>query len=118
MKIVLFSMLIQILMLLPTTGFYHPACPVVVHSITVSISGTYNAGSMCVDAVNACGQSSNYCKVIPRLTVKPPTPASISGDIYACNGSTITYTATPSNNATSYKNWVVPTAVFIGTRNQ
>jgi len=82
------------------------------NSITVNISGTYNAGSICVNAVNSCGQSSNYCKVISRFTVKPPTPASISGDIYACNGTTKIYTATLSNNATSY-NWVVPSGATI-----
>lgn len=72
------------------------------NSITVNFSSNYNGGFICVTPSNSCGSGTESCINVPVITVKPRTPASISGPLNPCGPGTYTYTVTPVNNATSY----------------
>jgi PKD-like domain/Putative metal-binding motif/Secretion system C-terminal sorting domain len=76
------------------------------NSISLSFSSTYVTGNICVRAVNACGQSAQFCREIKYYGTKPVSPDVISGKaIGLCTNQT--YSVTPVLNATNY-NWVVP----------
>ena len=78
------------------------------NSISLNFSNTYNTGNLCVKAVNACGQSANFCRQVLRYTNAPATPGTISGlSQGVCPNTTQTYTINPVNNATSYT-WTAP----------
>jgi len=76
------------------------------NSISVSFSSTYVAGNICVRAVNACGQSAQFCREIKYYGSKPATPGAISGiAIGLCTSQN--YSVVPVPNTTNY-NWVAP----------
>ncbi len=83
------------------------------NSITVTVATTFNTSNICVRAVNACGQSTQYCKVIYRYTSLPTTPGVISGQsINVCAGTTQTYSIAALANANTYV-WTAPTNASI-----
>jgi hypothetical protein len=75
------------------------------NSITVSVSGNYAGGFICVAAVNPCGTSLSSCMNIPVIATYPSQPTVINGPSIACGGSTYIYSTT-STNALSYT-WTV-----------
>ncbi len=77
------------------------------NSIDVSFGSAYVTGNVCVSISNACGQSSATCFQVPYLTQAAATPASITGTLQACAGTTQTYTAAPALRATFYT-WTPP----------
>ena len=78
------------------------------NSITLSFSSLYVTGNICVRAINACTQASNFCRSIVYYSTRPATSGSISGvSVGACPGSVLTYTIAPVINATTY-NWTTP----------
>ncbi|MFN0031166.1 MAG: MopE-related protein, partial [Flavobacteriales bacterium] len=79
------------------------------NSILLNFSSTYNTGNLCVQAVNACGQSIQTCvQVLVFLTV-PATPGAISGgSTDACANTSKVYSIGVVPNTTSYL-WTAPT---------
>jgi len=75
-------------------------------SISLSVNSTYITGNICVRAVNACGQSAQFCRAILYYGAKPATPGIISGTtIGLCNNEN--FSVVPVANTTNY-NWVAP----------
>ncbi len=82
-------------------------------TINVDYSGISQNGTVCVSASNNCGTGIASCLPITILSGLPAKPASISGNIAQCAGSTgAVYSCTLAANATAY-NWVVPATVNI-----
>ncbi len=80
------------------------------NAITVTATGNFTSGSICVYAQNNCGTSSGRCKSVSKLTAA--TPGVISGGLYGhCQAVTTLY-VNPVNGAISY-NWTVPSGVNI-----
>lgn len=78
------------------------------NTIVLSFSNNYNTGNICVRSLNACGQSSQFCRTIIRYNNAPATPGTISGlSQGVCPNTSYTYTITPVTNATSYT-WTPP----------
>ncbi|MBL7916236.1 MAG: M4 family metallopeptidase [Bacteroidia bacterium] len=77
------------------------------NTITVAFGSTYVTGNICVSVTNTCGQSSSTCFQVPYLMQAAAMPASITGTLQACAGTTQTYTASPALRATFY-NWTAP----------
>ncbi len=82
------------------------------NSISVNVSNSYNTASICVKAINACGQSSSTCKSVTRYTVKPGQPGAISGSTNVCDGFTQIYNVASVTNATTYS-WTIPSGVTL-----
>lgn len=81
-------------------------------SINVNIGNTFSTSSICVRAVNACGQSNNTCVSITRATAKPTLPSNISGPLSICDGSVQTYSVATISNASSFT-WTIPTGATL-----
>lgn len=81
-------------------------------SITVNVGNTFSTSSVCVRAVNACGQSNNTCVSITRATAKPTLPSNISGPLSICDGSVQTYSVTAISNASSFT-WTIPSGATL-----
>lgn len=77
------------------------------NSISVNFGSTYAGGNICVSVTNNCGTSSATCFAVSYISATPSMPASITGAIQACAGSTASFTAATSTNATNY-NWTAP----------
>jgi PKD repeat protein len=78
------------------------------NSISVSFSGTYVTGNICVQAVGLCGNSATFCRSVVAYTVNPGIPGIINGPSSSvCAGTTQTYSTTAGANATSHI-WTAP----------
>jgi hypothetical protein len=83
------------------------------NTIVVSVGSNFNTSNICVVAVNACGQSAQFCKAVFRYTTIPTTPGVISGQsVNVCANTTQTYSIAPITNAESYV-WTAPTNASI-----
>jgi hypothetical protein len=82
------------------------------NTIVVNASASYTNANICVVAENACGQTTEFCRLVSLYTVKPAKPSVISGPTSVCDGLTKTYSVTASNNVTEY-NWTVPAGATI-----
>lgn len=71
--------------------------------ISVSIPAAFAGGTVCVQAVNACGASIARCLTISAL---PSPPTGITGPINVCKSSSQNYSITPIAGASSY-NWSI-----------
>ncbi len=84
-------------------------------AIAVSFSSTQASGNLCVTASNACGSSPSSCRALTVVTVKPATPASITGTLTPCAGiSGVPYSCPVVPNAQTYI-WVMPTGATIAS---
>jgi PKD repeat protein len=82
-------------------------------TILVDFNGITQNGSVCVYASNNCGAGVASCLPVTILSVLPSKPASISGNIVQCAGSTgAVYSCALAANATAY-NWIVPATTTI-----
>lgn len=82
------------------------------NAISVNFGASAVSGNITVNGVNACGSgtSSSYSVTVNPL---PGGPGPISGNVTVCQGQTgVTYSVSPSSNASSY-NWVVPPGASI-----
>jgi hypothetical protein len=78
------------------------------NTISVSVATTFNTSNICVRALNACGQSAQYCKAVFKFTTLPPTPGLITGQSEnVCAGTTRTYSIAAVSTANSYV-WTAP----------
>lgn len=87
------------------------------NSITVDFDTT--SGNICVNAENACGTSSNFCKpiVLNDAGSAPAMPDTVIGPDSVCAGTTsISYATNSVLGATTY-NWTVPVGAFITAGN-
>lgn len=85
------------------------------NSITVNFGSGYNTGNICVRAINACGQSAQFCRSVTRYTAAPGTPGTISGlNAGVCPSTAYTYSVTAVSNATGYT-WTAPTNATISS---
>ncbi len=85
------------------------------NSISISFSSTAVSGNICVYASNSCGNSSTTCKAITVTSSVPAIPASITGNIIQCPGSTgVAFSCPAVTNASSY-NWTVPSTATIAS---
>lgn len=82
------------------------------NTISVNASPSYTNSNICVVAVNGCGQTTPYCRLVSRYTVKPSKPGVISGPVYVCDGSSKIYSVPASNNVAVYT-WSVPAGATI-----
>jgi hypothetical protein len=83
------------------------------NSISVNFSSTYNTGNICVRAVNACGQSAQFCRSVIKYFTVPTTPSAITGQSQqVCGGVTLTYSVNQQNNAESFL-WTAPSGATI-----
>jgi hypothetical protein len=83
------------------------------NTITVSVASNFNTSNICVRAVNACGQSAQYCKTLFRFNSLPLTPGPITGQsIGVCANTIQTYSISPITTANNYL-WTAPTGSTI-----
>ncbi|MEO8086812.1 MAG: LamG-like jellyroll fold domain-containing protein [Bacteroidota bacterium] len=69
--------------------------------VTVNFHTGWTSGTLCVHAVNSCGQvSPDRCITFSSAPVQPP---SISGAVYVCPGTTYSYSVGAVANACSYE---------------
>jgi hypothetical protein len=74
-------------------------------SVTLSFSGTFTTGSICVSAESSCGTSLPICT---NVIGRPPSPSAVSGLSQVCiKQKNVVYSVAPVNGATSYT-WTVP----------
>jgi len=89
-------------------------------SITVAYTGSAVqagiSGSLCVQAVNACGTSVTSCVNIELQIAAPIVPGSISGPGKLCPGDAATFSISPVARATSYS-WVYPAGMSLVSAN-
>ena len=78
------------------------------NEILLNFASNYFTSTICVRAVNECGQGPLFCKTVSKFTTLPSLPSSIIGqNTQVCGGLSLTYSVNPVANATSYL-WTLP----------
>ncbi len=83
------------------------------NSINVNFTNLAMNGNICVAASNSCGSSVPVCKAITVVDSVPAKPASISGNIVQCAGSSgVVFSCPLDGNASSYS-WTIPASATL-----